>query len=196
MSHLLELGDLLVSLFQRHLECFAFPFKLRQLRVTLGAQVHLAGAIARLQWYMLWPLAVMLPPVVVLAAQMQAHYQWRPLAVGDASVLRLTWAGEPGAVAATCPDGGVTIEVGPVVGATDVVWRVRAVEPGRHVLQIQVGEQVVDKEVVVGETRARISPLRPPPANKRSSRENATQRMSRHGAVNCWIFLLFTSERF
>lgn len=136
-----------------------------QLGVTLGAQVKLAGAIARLQWYMLWPVIFMLPPVLLMAAQMQAHYQWRPLAVGEDTVLKLTWADAVAQeVTASCPDGGVTIAVGPVAGADDVVWRVRAAEPGRHTLQIHVGEHTVDKEILVGDDCRGVSPLRTKPS--------------------------------
>ncbi len=134
-----------------------------QLRVTFWAQIKLAGAIARLQWYMLWPLVIMLPPVLLLASQMQAHYQWRALEVGEHSVLKLTWLDSAPAqeVTVDCPNGGVEFDAGPVPGAGEVVWRLLAAEPGRHVVRIHRGDHTVEKDIVVGDQRAPVSPLRP-----------------------------------
>ena len=56
---------------------------------------------------------------------------------------------------------GVRVEVGPVPGGNQFVWRVRAGQLGRHGLQFDVGSAVVEKEFVVAEGFERVSALRP-----------------------------------
>jgi hypothetical protein len=55
------------------------------------------------------------------------------------------------------PNAGVVVAAGPVPGGGALVWRVRAGEPGRHMLRFRVGAGMVDKELVVGDACPRVS---------------------------------------
>ncbi len=133
------------------------------LRVAFGAQRRLVGAILRLQWHMLRPVLIMLPPMLLLLAQMGLRYQWRPLRVGEQTILRVKLAGEAtdylGATVTANP--GVAVELGPVPGNNELAWRLRATQPGRHLLKIQLDDAVIEKEMVISPDRTRVSPVRP-----------------------------------
>ena len=133
------------------------------LRVTFVAQFRLLGAIARLQWYMLVPVLILVLPMMLALAQMGVRYQWRPLQVGDETLVTVKLADGFDSTAnaeLTC-SSGIDVAAGPVPGGGEVVWRVRAVEPGTHTLQITVGEATLEKELVVGNHFQRVSPVRP-----------------------------------
>ena len=134
-----------------------------ELRVTFASQFRLLWAIGRLQRHMLLPILILLLPMVLVLAQMGVRYQWRPLHVGEQTVIRMKLKGPfgEGADIKVTANPGLVVEAGPVPGGGEVVWRVRAVEPGTHSLQFQVGESTVEKELVVGDRFQRVSPLRP-----------------------------------
>lgn len=133
------------------------------LLVTFKTQGRLLWAVARLQRYILTPVAIMAFPMLLLLAQMAARHQWRPLAEGETALVRV----KPDNAAAAPSDlrlesgGGVAVEVGPLRGQGDIVWRIRGIEPGRHQLTVKAGGQTYAKEVVVGPPLSRVSALRP-----------------------------------
>jgi len=135
--------------------------------VTFKTQVRLFAAVARLQRYVLAPVVVMTLPMLLLFGQMAAHHQWRPLAPGEAAILRVEFAGSAipdlGDIQIKSPPG-VAAEVGPLPGRGDVVWRVRGVNPGRHQVEISIGEGAFRKEIVVGKPLDRVSPMRTAPS--------------------------------
>jgi len=133
------------------------------LRVTFASQARILWAILRLQRYVLTPVLIMTLPMLLALAQMGVRYQWRPLHTGERTLLRLLSA-SPAAAAETAriePNAGLIVEVGPIAGRSDIVWRVRGGLPGRHNLHITFGGTTLDKEVVVGEGFQRVSALRP-----------------------------------
>lgn len=132
------------------------------LRVMCACQLRLLWAIARLQRYVLTPVLVLALPMLLGLAQMGVRYQWRPLQVGETTLLRLRLADNPGDAvdAALIRHPGITVEAGPVPGGGDVVWRVRATEPGRHSLSFAVGGAVIEKELVISDGFERVSARR------------------------------------
>jgi len=134
-----------------------------ELRVVIGAQFRILWAILRLQRYVFTPILWMTFPMLLVLAQMGVRYQWRPLHVGESTVLRVV-LNEPPARAKTATlaeHPGVKAEVGPVPGDRDLVWCVRAVEPGRHTLIVTLDGKILEKELVVGSAGLRVSALRP-----------------------------------
>lgn len=137
--------------------------------ITLKAQGALFRAAGLRLLFSLPPLAVMLVPFVLLAAQLAMYYEFRPLAPGEPArvemqVLPERW-GEVSAAELTAPDG---IKVEAVVRdpvAHTITWRFRAeraVGPQRLVWQIGPGA-AVDKAVVVRGDAGRVefvSPVR------------------------------------
>ena len=134
-----------------------------QLHVTFKAQARLFWAVVRLQRYMLTPLLIMLPPMVLVLAQMGVRYQWRPLQPGERTHVRLNLTDEAtfGGLAVLKPGPGMTVEAGPVPGAQQVIWRIHAGRPGRHTLRFEVNGSTYTKELVVGQPGERVSAERP-----------------------------------
>jgi hypothetical protein len=102
----------------------------------------------------LLPLAVMIVPMVALMVQLVAHYAYEPSPVGAVEMLHVkldpATGPSPPAVKLTLPEG-VSLDA-PMVRTEDgqVYWRLRADQPGDHVLQLAVGDQRFDKHWAVG----------------------------------------------
>jgi len=127
-------------------------------RLTLRTQLRVLGALARLQWHLCRPLLIMLLPTILLLGQLAGRYQWRPLRPGERSFVRVRL--KPAAVVPEPvleADAGAVVEVGPVPGGGDLVWRIRGGEPGRHPLRLRINGHCLEKELVVGERRDRVS---------------------------------------
>lgn len=133
------------------------------INVLFRTQGKLLWAILRLQRYMLAPVLFAIPIMLPVLAQMGIRYQWRPLRPGEETLIRARLAADAAPdpdVELTAPKG-VAVEAGPVAGGGEVVWRVRATQPGRHELRFNVGGQTIPKELVVGDPVQRVSELRP-----------------------------------
>lgn len=130
-----------------------------ELHVTWQAQVRLLWAIVRLQRYMLVPVLVLSPPMLLGLAQMGVRYQWRPLHPGEQALIKLKLDKhvKESPLVTLENNPGVDVEVGPVPGAGEYAWRIRGGEPGRHTLKFQVGKHVIEKELVVGRGLERVS---------------------------------------
>ncbi len=135
------------------------------LRVAFRCQLRLLGAVARLQWRMLPPFMVMLIPMLPLLAQMGVRHQWRPLRIGERALveLRLSEVASSELPIRMEAPSGVAVEVDGIPGGGRWVWRIRGEQPGRHVLRFHVGDEVVEKELVVGESFERVSAWRTGP---------------------------------
>jgi hypothetical protein len=109
------------------------------------------------------PMAVMIGPFVVILAQLVANYAYDPSPKGSVELLHVRLDPEAGVssrdVALTVPDG-ISLDA-PVVQTADhqVFWRLRADQPGDHVLSVKVGGQVFEKGWAVGGA-ARKVPLK------------------------------------
>ena len=111
----------------------------------------------------LLPVAVMLVPMMILLFQLVANYGYAPSAIGDVELLRLKL--DPTA-SVSVEDisklpAGITLEA-PAVRTADgqVFWRVRADQPGDHVLQIQVGDEIFEKGWAVGGELRKVPVMR------------------------------------
>lgn len=132
-------------------------------RVALRSQRRALWALCRLQWHMIRPVLIMALPIMLVFAQMGAHYQWRPLRPGEETLLTLHLrpglADAPQAVLQDSP--AVAEATGPASGGGELVWRIRCGTPGRHVLRFDVLGTTIEKELVVANDLARVSPERP-----------------------------------
>lgn len=130
-----------------------------ELGVTFRSQGRIVGALLRLQWHMLRPLLIMLLPMLLLLGQMGARYQWRPLRPGEQTLISLRLAPAHASLvdAQLDPGPAAIIEAGPVPGGGELVWRVRAAVPGRHMLRVNIAGAAVEKELVVADTLERVS---------------------------------------
>lgn len=141
-----------------------------ELGVTFRCQVRLLWAIARLQRYMLFPLLVMLPPMMLLLAQVGLRHQWRPLQPGEQTNIKLTLANTHADVEGNSPSPPITLEPSPAIrdavgvpGDGNIVWRFRAGEPGRYKLRFRTNDQTIEKELVISDAFERVSAVRSGP---------------------------------
>ena len=134
-----------------------------EIRVAFPSQRRLFGALLRWQWLMLKPMLIMILLLLPVFSQMGVRYQWRPLHSGEETLikLRLNPDRANSAEAVLQPSPGLVEMVGPVSGGSELVWRVRAGEPGRYTLNFNLSGTVVEKELVVGDSFQRVSASRP-----------------------------------
>ena len=134
-----------------------------ELRVTFRAQLRLLWAVVKLQRYILPSILIMLPPMMLVLAQMGARYQWRSLRTGERTILRMRFGNEALPIEDPIiePGPGLVVEAGPVPGGGETVWRIRGGESGRHTIRFQVGSATVEKELVVSDAFQRVSAQRP-----------------------------------
>jgi hypothetical protein len=130
-----------------------------EIGVTFRSQGRILGALARLQWHMFRPVLIMLLPMLLLLGQMGVRYQWRPLQPGEVALICLYLDPAQTDVPAVTlePSPALRVEAGPVPGGGELVWRVRAGEPGRHRLRFDVAGTTLEKELVVGGGFQRVS---------------------------------------
>jgi hypothetical protein len=109
------------------------------------------------------PMVIMLGPFVVILAQLVANYAYDPSPRGAVELLRVQLdpdAGITARAASLALPEGVALDAPPVATADhQVFWRVRAEQPGDHVLRVSIGGETYEKGWAVG-GEARKVPLR------------------------------------
>ena len=100
------------------------------------------------------PMLVMLGPFVVILAQLVANYGYDPSPQGSVELLHVRLDPESGVssreVTLTLPDG-ISLDAPPVQTADhQVFWRLRADQPGDHVLRVKVRDEIFEKGWAVG----------------------------------------------
>lgn len=140
----------------------------RLYRHDVGVVLRLQGRILRdtatYLRYSFAPILVLLPPLVLFLAQLNAYFEARPLRPGETTVVKAYFNGVPllGTSLSLEASGGVDIETPPVriVSEGQAAWRVRAREPGRHRLILRMGDQAVEKTLDVSGAWGRVSSIR------------------------------------
>lgn len=100
------------------------------------------------------PMLIMLVPMVSVLAQLEANYAFAPAPEGAVELLRVTLdddaAVAPRDVRLDLP-AGVALDAPPVrTPDGEIFWRLRAEQPGDHVLTLTAGDEVVTKTWAVG----------------------------------------------
>lgn len=133
--------------------------------VAMQAQGRLLVGAGRLFLLTLVPMLVMTVPVVLILGQLSLWYQQRPLRVGEDAVvtLKLNGAESPLPEVYLEPAAAIETMIGPVRihSRREVCWNITARQNGCHRLVFRVGEQVVEKELAVGDGFMRVSVQRP-----------------------------------
>ena len=134
--------------------------------VVLAAQWAMIRGAFRLFVLAVVPMLVMTVPVLLLLGQLALWYQHRPLRVGEEAVVVVKMSGNPGDAMPAVglePTPAAEVVTGPVrvPSKREVVWVVKALAKGSHRLSFRAGEQVITKELAVGDGFMRISPRRP-----------------------------------
>ena len=99
------------------------------------------------------PMAVMIVPFMVILAQLVANYAYAPSPAGSVELLRVKLDADVGPetdVSLLLPDE-IQLEA-PMVRTADgqVFWRLRAEDPGDHVMAVRVGADLYEKGWAVG----------------------------------------------
>ncbi len=142
--------------------------------VTFKSQMKLFWAAARMFGLSLQPLAVMIIPMALLIIQMAHRYEWRPLTVGESTLLTVEFKPEMEEVIPDLKlttDESVIIECGPSRAFNEETkehkphnaarWRLHVTAPGRHVITIKANGETATKELVASTNPyVRVSPIR------------------------------------
>ena len=156
-----------VAAVKRALQASVFEIRLfnddaRAMMRALGDMLRHNLTYARLA---LVPILWMAVPFGLLLAQLQFHYGYEGLAVGQQSVVtarlkNLPASSRPPARLAAPP--GIRVETSPVwiPSLHEVAWRVAAEKPGDYVLTVQIGGDAFTKDLRVSDAIVRRSPLR------------------------------------
>ena len=134
----------------------------------LGLLLRLEGRLLRdnvvFLKYALVPLAILIVPTLVTLVQLNLRLGARPLAPGEAALVKVTLrdaAAIERALRLEAPDG-VTVETPGVrvPALREVAWRIRSERPGEYRLRVQAGDEAVEKELLVGGGWGRTSARR------------------------------------
>jgi hypothetical protein len=119
----------------------------------------------------LLPMLVLFAPMMTVLCQLEAHYAHAPLAPGSVNLLTMKiddrHPGVPTTASALAetvklvvPDG-ITLDAPPVRTADgEVAWRLRTEREGDFVLQVHVGNEVVEKGIAVGGAPRKVPVMR------------------------------------
>jgi hypothetical protein len=125
--------------------------------VLLRAQGRVAFNSLAYLGHSLVPLALMIVPVGLLVAQLEAQYAFRALAPGESAIVTVTTRTALPAPAATLAlPPGIVAET-PALRVADrgaVLWRLRGDAAGEHIAGITVDGMRVERRIAVGTGRA------------------------------------------
>ena len=113
--------------------------------------------------YALKPMLFLAVPVLLIMIQIGARYEYRPLSVGEQTVLDVRFSEDVQIteLRIETPEG-VRVETPPmrIPEENRIYWRIRAVSKGDGELVFQYGQKVLRKQICVDSQRKKISPKR------------------------------------
>jgi len=133
-------------------------------KVMMRAQLEILRHSLTYMRHALVPMAVMIVPLVLVMVQVESRYAFRALAPDESAIVTVTLDGDYGPVSELKAEislpGGLAQETPALrIDETgDILWRVRALTPGEHPIEIRVGDSGAAGRVVVGGTGARPVP--------------------------------------
>jgi hypothetical protein len=139
----------------------------------LGILFRLQGRILRQTasylGHSLVPVLVMLVPVVLVLTQLNLRFSVRPMQPGEQAVVKVKLreaSPMQEAVRLEVPQGVLLETPGVRIDDSEqdlreIAWRIRAEQPGDHVLLVKVGNQAAEKRLRVGDRWSSVSALRP-----------------------------------
>ncbi len=131
--------------------------------VVLRLQVKILRDTLTYMRHSLFPMLILLAPILLLLIQLNYSFGYRPLLPEESTLLKATFANPTllEQVRLEAPPA-VTVETPPVriPGLGEAAWRIRLKEPGRHSLELHIGSQMVRKNVQGGTGWEPVSPLK------------------------------------
>lgn len=135
------------------------------LNIVLRLQGRIMLDTLRYMKYSLIPMVIMMGPVILIIVQLHHNFNSRPLKPGETAVVKVMVRDGSvlkNPVTLEAPEG-VTVETPGVriEREGEVDWRIRADREGRYKLTIKIGEETVEKDLIVGEGWGAMTILRP-----------------------------------
>lgn len=139
------------------------------LGVTLQAFGNILVQNLRYLGHALKPLLVMIIPLLLILAQLNARFGYRPLRPGEQVLLKVKLIRGTNPLSldmSIVPSSGIAVETPPlrIEEESEIDWRLRAVEPGRHSMVLRWPGQSVVKTMDIGPPG--LSPLAPRTTNR------------------------------
>ena len=132
--------------------------------VVLGLQVEIMRDTLTYMRYSLTSLPLLIVPFLLILVQLDLHLTARALQPGESAVVKVRFSEtlQTGDRITLESPREITVETPPVKlsAQKEVSWRIRAQAPTRDVLTLHWGDEVIQKEVVVGHGGGAISSLR------------------------------------
>ena len=134
--------------------------------VTFKIEGQLLKGAVMLLLYAVKPVLVMIFPVILILAQLSLWFQQRPLNIGEEALVTVQMNNnmkDALSEVALQPETSVDTVMGPVVisSKNQVLWKLKAKEPGYRTLTFDVDSEKFTKELAIGNGFMRTSPLRP-----------------------------------
>ena len=184
--------------------------------VTLNVQGKVFQGAFLLLFHAIRPMLVMIVPVSLILAQMGLWYQFRPLTVGEQTVVVMELNGDknspwPNIKLDTNNAAEIIIEQTKVLSKRQVFWKIRALEDGYQKITFSVGNQQIEKQLVVGDGFMKISPKKPAwnwseillyPTEKPFASDSAVksisieypERVSKTSGADWWLVYFFIAS--
>jgi len=139
------------------------------LGVTLQAFGNILVQNLRYLGHALKPLLVMIIPLLLILAQLNARFGYRPLRPGEQVLIKVKLIRGTNPLSldmSIVPSSGIAVETPPlrIEEEREIDWRLRAVEAGRHNLVFRWPGQSVVKTIDIGPPG--LSPLAPRTTNR------------------------------
>ncbi len=149
---------------QRLIQAYLLEMRLFRddLRVVARAQGRVFMLSVRYLLLAVPPLAVMLLPMVLVLAQVEARFAHRPLAAGETAMLvvGLDALRSNTAIELTLPPGlRAETQALRITSRNEVRWLLRALSAGTHTLQLSIAGQSVEVPVLVDTSTSTVAPL-------------------------------------
>lgn len=114
----------------------------------------------------IWPMVVMFAPMMAILFQLEAEHAFKSWDVGQVELVQVQLDEEYAEdvsstdVQLTLPEG-LELDAPPVrTSEGQVVYRVRALAEGQHILRFAIGEEIVEKGIWVGGQDSRVPVMR------------------------------------
>lgn len=134
--------------------------------VVLKSQAKIILNAFLLLVFSLQPMIVMIIPFTIILAQLGLWYQFRPLEIGEQTVVTAQLAdldSNPMSQIVLNSSSAAEVVIGPVrvPSKREIFWKIQAKETGIHTLTFQSADQQFEKELAVGDGLMRVSVMRP-----------------------------------
>ncbi len=150
---------------KKHIQAYLLELRLYQYDAGLSLQAFKNVLKSNMKYlgYALKPMLFLVVPVLLIMIQIGARYEYRPLSVGEQTVLdvRLSEDVQNADIRIETPEG-VRVETPPmrIPEENRIYWRIRAVSKGEGELVFRYGEEALSKRISVDSRRKKLSPKR------------------------------------